>query len=139
MSDQVGVISLINTLPQSTMKILLVRLFIILILIQFLSCSPVLYSNNGANVPLFQNKSEVVVSAGVASTDHASGLGLQAGVAFDSAWSVIASFYSLKEKGADEDWSGNGRYVEFGVGRFGKVFKKGSFFTKRISVSGLHR
>lgn len=91
------------------------------------SCSPVLYSTNGQNVPLFHQKGEATLGIGRGSgslgydvpyfyddeTGH--GLNLQTALAVDTSVAIIASLYSLK---GSEDWDVNGHYLEIGGGLF---------------------
>jgi hypothetical protein len=94
------------------------------------SCAPVLYSTVGTNVPLLKEKGEVVVSGGMSQVDNksndylyyysgASGFNLQFAAAIDSNLAIISSFYSLRNKDSQEEWTGNGTYFEAGIGKFG--------------------
>src|SRR5688572_22818447 len=88
------------------------------------SCSPVLYTTVGQNVPLFKQKGEVAFSGGSAATSHeddvssAEGFNIQAAAAIDSSLSIMCSLYSLKNMDADNDWIGKGNYFELGIGKF---------------------
>jgi len=84
------------------------------------SCSPVPYSNVGQNVPLFKNKGEVSLTGNYASTDDATGIGIQGAAAVDSSLAFMTSFYSLKNS-TNANWQGSGKYFEFGSGKFGVV------------------
>lgn len=88
------------------------------------SCGPVLYSNVGQNVPLFQEKGEfsgqAAYSAGFGAWD-AHGIGLQGAYSVSDKVALIGSYYSMKDDDPydDNEWEGNGSYVEFGGGLFG--------------------
>lgn len=100
---------------------------IVLILATYLSgCVPVLYTGVGQNVPLFEKKGEVALSAGyseamgedydvVFSSEYVEGFHAQAAAAVGNHTAIISSLYSLK---GDGDWSGKGSYFELGIGRF---------------------
>ena len=63
------------------------------------SCGPVLYSNVGQNVPLFQEKGEFSGQLSYSNSDGAwvaDGVGLQGAYAISDKVGVISSFYSLK-------------------------------------------
>lgn len=75
---------------------------------------------------MFKQKGEVSLAAGLASTDDAEGVALQAAAALDSSFAVISSFYSLSAVQGN-DFDGKGRYFEVGAGLFGKDRKKGMF------------
>lgn len=93
-------------------------ILLVIAVIALNSCSPVPYANVGQNVPLFKTKGEVRLAGHYSSTDDAAGVGLQAAAAIDSSFAVMSSFYSLKSIGYDNDWDGDGRYFEIGLGKF---------------------
>jgi len=78
------------------------------------SCSPVLYSTVGQNVPLFHEKGEVALSGSRGSTDHATGFSGNLAVAVTDKIAIISSLHSLSAGGN----AGSGTYFEFGGGRF---------------------
>jgi hypothetical protein len=93
------------------------------------SCSPVLYSTTGQNVPLFRKKGEVVINAGFFGIedkdlssyyDSENGFNAQFAAAIDSSVAIISSLYTLKA-GSDSEWEIKGSYFEAGVG----IFKHG--------------
>ena len=92
----------------------------VVVMITFLSsCSPVLYSNTGHVVPLFQQKGEVMLNASVGSTEDATGVGAHFAAALDSSWAIIASYYYLTgDEDNDSEWRGNGSQFDFGGGKF---------------------
>lgn len=104
------------------------RFFILLVALTpwFYSCNPVLYSNVGQNVPMFQNKDELVLNTGYALTtggpfSDADGVQVQAAYAVTDKLAGMASFYSMKgieDPDADE-WKGKGSYFEAGFGTYG--------------------
>lgn len=92
------------------------------------SCSPVLYSNVGQNVPLFHKKGEGALSIGfmmVSGDGYAAnpfnivednpGLSMQFALAVDSSVAIFSSLNSLK---ANSDWNVKGSYFEAGGGLF---------------------
>jgi hypothetical protein len=89
-----------------------------LILVTVASCSPVVYSTIGQNVPLFRSKGEVSADASIVSSDDGDGGGFQFAAAPGNNFAIITSFYSLANKTSGE-WRGQGSYFEFGAGRFG--------------------
>ncbi|HSF53148.1 MAG TPA: hypothetical protein VLA71_05325 [Algoriphagus sp.] len=86
------------------------------------SCGPVLYSNVGQNVPLFQEKGEFTGQLSYSNSDGAwvaDGVGLQGAYAISDKVGVISSFYSLKGvENEDDEWEGKGSYFEIGGGIF---------------------
>ncbi len=78
------------------------------------SCSPVLYTTVGQNVPLFHKKGEVAASVAHAGTNYADGTSFQVAAAIDSNTLLMSSFYSLNNVAG----SGSGRYFELGAGKF---------------------
>jgi len=97
------------------------------------SCSPVLYSTTGQNVPLFRKKEEVAINAGYFGIedkdlssyyDSEGGFNAQFAAAVDSSVAIISSLYTLKA-GSDSEWKIKGSYFEAGVGLFkhGEVSK----------------
>jgi hypothetical protein len=99
----------------------------IVMLVGITSCSPVLYSTVGQNVPLFKEKGEVSMGAGLASADNGTGLSVQLSGAVGNHVALLGSFYSLSEENADDDaWSGSGSYGEFAVGAFGTLNAQGN-------------
>lgn len=86
------------------------------------SCGPVLYSNVGQNVPLFQEKGEFSGQLSYSNSDGAwvaDGVGLQGAYAISDKVGVISSFYSLKGiENEDDEWEGKGSYFEIGAGLF---------------------
>src|SRR5688572_28965092 len=96
-------------------------------LIGITSCSPVLYSTVGQNVPLFKEKGEVSMGAGFASANNGSGVSVQLAGAVSNRVALFGSFYSLSEDNADDHgWSGDGAYGEFAVGTFGALNAQGN-------------
>lgn len=88
------------------------------------SCGPVLYSNVGQNVPLFQEKGEFTIQLGHSSTGGAAtagGFGGKAAVAFSDKFQAIGSFYGMKNPGNPDfdEWKGKGGYWELGTGWYG--------------------
>ena len=81
------------------------------------SCSPVLYSNTGHVVPLFQEKGETMLNASWATTEDASGVAGHFATAVNNDWALIASYYYLADVD-DDDWDGHGSQFELGGGRF---------------------
>lgn len=90
------------------------------------SCSPVLYSTTGQNVPLFRSKGEVMMNAGYFTIqdndlssyyDPENGFNAQFAAAVDSSVAIMSSVYTLKT-GSDSDWKIKGSYFEAGVGVF---------------------
>lgn len=79
----------------------------------FFSCNPILYSNVGQNVPMFQNKDELVLNGGYVLTtvgeySDADGVGVQAAYAVTDNLAAMGSFYSMsgiKDPDYDE-WEG---------------------------------
>jgi hypothetical protein len=91
------------------------------------SCSPVLYSTVGQNVPLFKEKGEVSMGAGFATTNDGSGLSVQLSGAVSNRVALLGSFYSLSVANTGDDvWSGNGSYGELAAGTFGTLNAKGN-------------
>jgi len=89
------------------------------IMINLSACSPILYSTVGQNVPLFREKGEVALNAGLAVSGNSNyfgttGINVQLAVAPTNSLAVISSFYSLKES----DGTGKGNYFELGIGKF---------------------
>jgi|APTNR8051073442_1049403.scaffolds.fasta_scaffold00003_272 hypothetical protein len=93
------------------------------------SCSPVLYSTTGQNVPLFRKKGEVVLNAGYFGIedkdlssyyDSENGFNAQFAAAIDSSVAIMSSLYTLNA-GSDSEWEIKGSYFEAGVG----IFKHG--------------
>lgn len=104
------------------------------------SCSPVLYSTTGQNVPLFHQKGEVALSYGISTAynfnawdDMSLGVNAQAAVAVDSAVALIGGFYWLQE---EDVWSGSGRYFDLGAGLF-KYNPRGHFVGEIFMGAGL--
>jgi len=89
------------------------------------SCSPVLYTAVGQNVPLLQEKGETSFGGGYAETDAVSGAYLQFATAIGSGLAVGALFDILSSSRGG-DWSGRGTYMEGMVGKFGS-FNRGPF------------
>lgn len=107
------------------MKTTLVTILYV-IFVTLSSCSPVLYSSVGQNVPLFHEKGEVTLSSGYCETWDTRGFNVQFATAIDSNLALISSLYSMKGidydygLGSDDDiWHGRGSYFEIGVGKFG--------------------
>lgn len=110
------------------------------------SCSPLMYTSIGQNVPLFKEKGEVMLNAGYSSTlGHDRGLGVfgsdisegvhfQAAVAVSNHISISSSFYSLKESGSEVEGSGN--YIEVGIGQY-KHWDKTNFIAEIFTGIGL--
>jgi len=78
------------------------------------SCSPVLYSTVGQNVPLFHKKGEVAMSGARGETGHASGFSGNLAVAVSDHAAIISSWHSLHSWGT----SGGGTYFELGAGKY---------------------
>jgi hypothetical protein len=120
-----------SRINQMVMKAVL-RVFAILIVGSNLSsCGPVLYSNVGQNVPMFQEKGEFSGQFGFSSTDgaySAKGPGGKAAYAVSDKFHVMGSFYAMENTtNSDMDeWEGKGSYWEFGTGLYGG-FKKPRF------------
>lgn len=99
------------------------------------SCSPVLYSPVGQNVPLFKQKGESLVSAGIVTSDtemltlfgesnYAEGPFIQAAAAVDSNLAFMSSYYFMQDKEAsDAEIKGHGSHFEIGVGKFWPIKK----------------
>jgi hypothetical protein len=102
----------------------------------FSSCSPVLYSTVGQNVPMFTEKGEVALQAGyglsAGNETDADGVALQAAYAVSKSYAIMGSYYSLKgleEQGsylgtAPSEWDSKGSYLEAGAGKFGTIKSK---------------
>lgn len=106
------------------MKTILKVLALVFCLSYLSCCGPVLYSNVGQNVPLLQEQGEFSGQIAYSSSDaawYANGIGIQGAYAITDKVAAIGSFYSMKgnDPYADEEWEGNGSYVEFGAGMFG--------------------
>lgn len=78
------------------------------------SCSPVLYTTIGQNVPMLQKKGEIAVSGGAGYTNHAAGINAQFAAAVTDKIVVMSSYYSLQADAA----SGGGNYFELGAGKY---------------------
>lgn len=101
-----------------------------------MSCSPVLYSPVGQNVPLFEERGEVALSAGICDSDvgfiyfggnYASGFNVQDAAALTDKVAITSSFYRMSGSpvnDADAAISGNGWHWEFSGGRYGAFQKK---------------
>lgn len=97
----------------------------------FFSCNPILYSNVGQNVPMFQNKDELVLNGGYVLTtggdySDADGVGVHAAYAVTDKLAAMGSFYSMsgiKDPDYDE-WEGKGSYFEAGFGAYGATESK---------------
>ena len=91
----------------------------------FSSCSPVLYTPSTQNVPFLKEKGEVNIGGGLISTEDADGFSLNFAVAVDSNWAVAGAFNKLV--GGDENstdyWDSRGSYFEGAVGKFGSSAK----------------
>lgn len=90
------------------------------------SCSPAFYSTVGQNVPLFHEKGEVALNAGIMSASNTSegfspfesfstGIAVQAAVAIDSGAALFASYYNVNY---EDNWQIRANYVEVGGGLF---------------------
>lgn len=95
------------------------------------SCGPVLYSNVGQNVPLFQNKGEFFGQFGFSSTEGAqtaNGTGGKAAYAISDKLFASGSFYGFKNPSNPDtdEWKGKGGYWELGSGLYGG-FKNSNF------------
>lgn len=102
-------------------------LLMVVILVGFSSCSPVLYSTVGQNVPLLKEKGEVSMGAGLAVTNDGSGVSVQLSGAVSNHVALLGSYYSLSSESEDTDnWSGKGSYGEFAAGTFGPLNAKGN-------------
>lgn len=80
------------------------------------SCSSVVYTTVGQNVPLFQEKGEVTFSGGIGETSRAGGINAQLAVAVSDHVAVMTSYYNLKSEEV-----GSGSYVEAGAGLFKRL------------------
>lgn len=98
----------------------------------YASCSPVLYSTIGQNVPMFTAKGEASLQAGYGASfgidTDADGVALQAGYAVSDHVAFIGSYYSMKGKNeqgylgsAPSEWNSKGSYLEFGAGKYGTL------------------
>lgn len=91
----------------------------------FLACGPVLYSNVGHNVPLFQEKGEFSGQVSYSGSDgawSASGIGIHGAYSVSDKIALISSFYAMNDDEVydyDNEWEGNGSYFELGGGLFG--------------------
>lgn len=107
----------------------------------FYSCSPVLYSTVGQNVPMFTQAGEVAVSAGYANSSNTGadeettgeGMYLQGATSINESWAVMGSYYHIKNNntqgwplGASSDFNTKGDYLEGGFGKYG-LLKNQSF------------
>ncbi|HLT71659.1 MAG TPA: hypothetical protein VKZ75_03375 [Cyclobacteriaceae bacterium] len=90
------------------------------------SCSPVLHTAVGHNVPLLREKGEARFGGGYAETDVASGASLQIATAIDSSLAICALFHSLSSSNSSDEWSGSGTYIDVMMGKFGN-FSNGRF------------
>lgn len=102
------------------------------------SCSPVLYSTTGQNVPLFREKGEVAFNVGYFGIPdvvndvpyfydtNVNGFAGQFAAAIDTSVAIISSFYTLKD--SDSDWEVKGSYFEAGAG----IFDHGQAFTGEL-------
>ncbi len=84
------------------------------------SCSPVMYTTVGQNVPLFQQKGEVAFSGGYGRTPRAGGMNAQFAVALTDHVALMTSYYNLKSEEV-----GSGSYVEVGGGVFKRFSDQG--------------
>lgn len=88
------------------------------------SCSPVLYSNVGHNVPLFKEKGDFAAGIGY-TTDEIGGMEAADGVSFSGAyalsdhWLAATSVYTMWNNDADNDFNGKGTYFDLGAGYYG--------------------
>ncbi|HEX5171455.1 MAG TPA: hypothetical protein VFW11_19895 [Cyclobacteriaceae bacterium] len=101
------------------MKTLTITLLAVALL-TIVSCTPVLYSSVGQNVPLFHEKGEVAFSGSYCEIWDAKGFSMQFATAVSSKLAVTSSFYSMNNSSyASEDtWKGNGSYFEVGAGKY---------------------
>lgn len=88
------------------------------------ACGPILYSNVGQNVPLFQEKGEFFGQLGFSSSEgaHAAkGKGGKAAYAVSDRFQVMGSFYGMKNPSNPDtdEWEGKGSYWELGSGLYG--------------------
>jgi hypothetical protein len=103
------------------------------------SCSPVLYSPVGQNVPLFTEPGQVAFSGGYCSSDvsffeifggnYAEGISVQGAAAVHKKVAIGGSFYSMRgreDSDASASISGHGWYWELAGGSFG-VFRNPLF------------
>jgi hypothetical protein len=119
------------------MKKRIVLQLLTVMLVSVTSCSPVLYSTVGQNVPLFKEKGEVSMSASYASANNGDGLSLQASGAVGNHVAVIGSFYTLSEEHNDNDgWRGKGSYGEIGAGAFGTLNPAGNLVYEAFAGVG---
>jgi hypothetical protein len=87
------------------------------------SCSPVLYSNVGQNIPLLQEQGEFsgqIAYATAGPNDGVNGVSLQGAYSISNHWAVLTSFYSMGDN-YKEGWKGKGTYIELGGGYFTKM------------------
>lgn len=93
-------------------------------LIVLSSCSPVLYSNVGQNVPLFKEKGEFSGQVAYSGTDDASGLGLQMAYSASDHLLLAGSVYVMGNNQSAENWRGDGAFGEFAAGIYTPVQNK---------------
>ena len=96
--------------------------FLLFILISS-SCSAVLYSPTTQNVPLFKEKGEVNIGAGIIYTPGESGFDVKTAVAVDSSLAVAFSYNSFKadSKSSTDTWDSRAKYLEAAIGKFGSA------------------
>jgi hypothetical protein len=109
---------------------------IIAVALQLSSCSPVLYSTVGQNVPMFKEKGEFMLQGGYAESygnyTDAGGVSVQAAYAVNNNYAITGSYYGLKglkEQGSylgssPSEWDSKGSYLELGGGKYGSFNSK---------------
>lgn len=112
------------------MKTAQTRFSIFCLAILAASCSLVLYSPVGQNVPLFREKGEALISAGIGSSDtqlftllgesnYADDPYVQAAFAFDSSLAVMSNYYKMHDREeVDAEVKGHGSQFEIAIGKF---------------------
>lgn len=98
-----------------------------LVLIIFTACNPVMYAPTAFQVPLFEEKGEVSITAAYHDLDHGDGhgLNLQFAAAVDSSLAFTFTFNQFSDTNESQDkllndaWRSSGTYWEAGVGTFG--------------------
>lgn len=84
----------------------------------FSGCVPIYYASNAHNVPLLKEKHEVRVTAGLTTTEDASGPDVQAAYAVGENIGLIAQGAYLTGGSESSSWQGNGQILEVGGGYF---------------------
>jgi hypothetical protein len=108
-----------NLIKYLAMKYLQFLLFVLI----SSSCSAVLYSPTTQNVPLFKEKGEVNIGAGIIGTPDENGFDIKTAVAVDSSLAVAFSYNSFKggSKSSTDRWDSRAKYLEAAIGKFGSA------------------